>query len=135
VGSNADEIAKSFFGFTGKRCVFNRVEDGLVPVESKEGANVDGHTKEDSEGYGPVKDFARGAVEDQTDVLKAEQPAGSRTARTIHSEIGKTLSGLIAALHSVLVLAVRFAGPLTDIKGAKNVKDTIAADEDGVVAE
>ena len=69
VRCDANKVTKSLFGFTGKRGLVNRVEDRLVPVKTKEGADINCYSKEYSKGNGPVEGFARGAVQYQTDVL------------------------------------------------------------------
>jgi hypothetical protein len=40
VRNETDKISKGFFGFTGKRRVVDRVENRLIPVKTKKGADV-----------------------------------------------------------------------------------------------
>jgi hypothetical protein len=70
VGGKANKVPKSLLGVTGKRSLVDGIEDGLVPVETEEGTDIDRNPEEDSEGNGPTERLARRGVQDKTNVLK-----------------------------------------------------------------
>jgi hypothetical protein len=73
-----NKIAEGLFGFTGKRSLLNRIEDRLVPVETEERTDINGNAKQNCKRNGPSKGFAGSAVQNKTDVLKAQKPARGR---------------------------------------------------------
>jgi hypothetical protein len=135
VRGETDKVAESLLGITGEGGIINRVENGLIPVEPKERADINGDAKEHSEGNSPTDRLASSAVQDEAYVLEAEQPTGARASGAIHSDIGEAFGRLIPPLHRVLVLTMRFTGPLPNAQGPENVQDAGTAEEDGMVAE
>jgi hypothetical protein len=135
VRCNTDEVAQSFFGFTREGGIIYSIEDGLVPVKTKERTNVDSNAKKDSQRDGPVQRFASSAIKHKANVLKTKEPARRRATRTIHSHIGEAFGSLVAALHRVLVLTMGFTSPLTDIKGAKDIINTVTTDKHRMVTK
>ncbi len=104
-------------------------------MKTEEGADINGHANKDGKRNLPTQGLASSAVEDQTDVLEAEEPTRRGAAGTIHCKVGEALGSLVAAFHGVLVLTVRLTGPLTNTQGTKDVQNAGAADQDGMVTE
>mmetsp|Transcript_19591 Transcript_19591/g.56193 ORF Transcript_19591/g.56193 Transcript_19591/m.56193 type:complete len:176 (-) Transcript_19591:38-565(-) len=135
VGGDTNKIPKGLRRFTREGGIINRIKDGLVPMESKEGAHIHRCAKQDSQRDLPIQRLASGTVQHHTDVLETQEPAGFRAARAVHGKVGKAFRGLVTPFHGVLVLSVWFAGPLPNTESTKDVQDTSTAEILGMVTQ
>jgi hypothetical protein len=135
MGGYTNKITEGLLGFTGEGSLLNRVEDRLVPVKTEERADINCNTKQDSKGNGPSEGFAGSAIQNKTDVLKTQEPAGCRAARSVHGDIGEALGGLVTPFHRVLMLPVGLTSPLSDAQRSEYIQDAGAANKNRVITE
>jgi len=135
MGRDTNKISKSFRGFTGEGGIINSIEHWLIPVKPEKGAYIHSSTKKDRQGNLPVQGLTRSAVQDNTNVLEAQKPAGFWAARAVHGKVGQAFGCLVTSFHGVLVLSVGLTGPLPNTESTKDIQDTFTAKVLGMVTE